>query len=209
MIKKGNGTAVNLTPPTTRTGTSAPSSAARTCYSDTPTVPRAGAGVLAHLGVVPRRRPAHLGVVYGRMPIWDRWGFGTSERGGQRTSRCRGRWCTGIDPTSHYGVGYGFPSSRTPACRIDRRRLPHVQKREEPSLAVPRQKSRARRPTTRAPAARKRRRCRGQCASAARPSGARAWPPPRREPQPRAWAPVPCADVDRESFLYFSCCMLH
>ena len=132
-----------MTPPTSRTGTRAPSSAARTCYSDTPTVPRAGAGVLAHLGVVPRRRPAHLGVVYGRMPIWDRWGFGTSERGGQRTSRCRGRWCTGIDPTSHYGVGYGFSSSRTPACRIDRRRLPHVQKRGECSLAAPRQKSRA------------------------------------------------------------------
>ena len=73
MIKKGNGTAagnLTVTPPTSRTGTRAPSSAARTCYSDTPTVPRAGAGVLAHLGVVPRRRPAHLGVVYGRMPIW-------------------------------------------------------------------------------------------------------------------------------------------
>ena len=165
MIKKGNGTAagnLTVTPPTSRTGTRAPSSAARTCYSDTPTVPRAGAGVLAHLGVVPRRRPAHLGVVYGRMPIWDKSGFGTSERGGQRTSRCPGRWCTGTDPTSHYGVGYGFSSSRTPACRIDHRRLPHVQKRGEPSLAVPRQKSRARRPTTRAPAARKRRRCRGQ-----------------------------------------------
>ena len=132
MIKKGNGTAagnLTVTPPTSRTGTRAPSSAARTCYSDTPTVPPAGAGVLAHPGVVPRRRPAHLGVVYGRMPIWDKSGFGTSERGGQRTSRCPGRWCTGTDPTSHYGVGYGFSSSRTPACRIDRRRLPHQRQR--------------------------------------------------------------------------------
>ena len=169
-----------------RMGTRAPSSAARTCYSDTPTVPRAGAGVLAHLGVVPRRRPAHLGVVYGRMPIWDKSGFGTSERGGQRTSRCPGRWCTGTDPTSHYGVGYGFSSSRTPACRIDRRRLPHVQKLATLARAALRRSLRAwprasrappRRPTTRAPAARKRRRCRGQCASTARPPGARAWPP--------------------------------
>ena len=65
-----------------------------------PRRPRAGAGVRAP---VPRRRPAHLGVVYGRMPIWDRWGFGTSERGGQRTSRCRGRPCSGIwKPLSVY-----------------------------------------------------------------------------------------------------------
>ena len=82
----------------------APSSAARTCYSDTPTVPRAGAGVLAHLGVVPRRRPAHLGVVYGRMPLWDKSDFGTSERGGQCIPRCRGRPCTGIAPPSHDDV---------------------------------------------------------------------------------------------------------